>query len=123
MADKPESIRVAVPESFGPAFGEGEDRQWVERKVYIGRKVKTELSDLLEGFDYAENLAFDRLCEIFSTLFTAWKLMDEAGEPLPEPWENPKAFEALADASLDLFLWLSRVIHTPLGMLIVVPKN
>ena len=121
MADRPESIRVAVPESFGPAFGEGEDRQWVERRVYIGRAVKKTLHEGLN--DLYEDKAFKQLCKAYAGIFTAWSLTMASGEPLAEPWENPKAFESLADESLDLFIWLAGVVHAPLTTLITIEKN
>lgn len=118
---KPEGIRVAVPESFGAIFGEGKNRQWVERKVYIGRSSKKVLHDNLD--DLYEDKAFKRLCEVYADIFTGWSLTTASGEPLPDPWKNPKAFESLADESVDLIIWLSRVVHTPLAMLVTVEKN
>lgn len=120
--ERPQSIRVAVPESYGDAFGKGENRQWLERRVYIGRDVKGEIGDLLE-IGIGQQKAFDRLCEIFSNCITGWGLTTEDGEALPDPWQNPAAFDTLADVSLDLFLWCSRVIFTSLGMLVPVEKN
>jgi len=117
----PESIRVPVPESFGPTFGEGDDRLWVERKIYIGRSSKKMLHEGLNNL--YEDDAFKTLCEAYAEIFTAWSLTMASGEPLPDPWENPKAFESLADESLDLFIWLAGVVHAPLTTLITVEKN
>jgi len=111
-----------VPESWGDAFGGGENRQWLERKVYIGRDVKVEIGKLLD-IGYSQQKAFQRLCEIFSNCITGWGFTTEDGEALPDPWQNPDAFDALADISLDLFLWCSRAIHTPLHFLVSVEKN
>lgn len=122
MADKPESIRVTVPESYGDAFGQGEERQWTERRIYIGRDVKLEISGLLDQ-SYDERKAFERLCAILAEHHTAWGLTDEEGNPLPEPWQNPDAFERLADVSYDLFIWCTRVVNTPLAFLTAPEKN
>jgi len=117
----PASIRVEVPEEFGTAYtNEDGSRQWVERRQRIGKSlIKTfeRLSEL-----YTDDEAFEEARPVLATVFTDWNLEDDEG-PLPKPWGNPDAFDALLECDLDLSLWVLGLIVRPMADLIQPEKN
>ena len=117
---KPRSIRVIVPDYFGDGYGEGGDRQWIERSQRIGRDDIAELAGL-EGL-LTKKKAFKAACEKLSGAIVDWNLASEGGEPLPMPYGDPKAFEQLADDNWQLFQWVAEVLFTPLSVLVTPPK-
>lgn len=117
---KPPGIRVTVPDYFGDSYGEGDDRQWVERRQHIGRGKS--LSDFKGLGELKPEEAFETICERLPDYIIAWNLTDESGETLPDPWKNPEAFRALAEDNWELMLWLSEVVTSPLALLVRGPK-
>lgn len=120
MGDKPRGIRVPVPDYFGDGYGEGDDRQWVERAQRIGRgeiKVLAHLDGLLDS-----DKIFKQACEQLAENVVGWDLTTEAGEAFPEPYQKPDAFEQLADDNWQLFMWVSELLFTPLAVLVRPPK-
>lgn len=120
MSDKPRSIRVPVPEHFGDGYGDGEERQWVERAQRIGRQDIKALAEL-DGLLSSEQ-AFKQACEQLAENITSWNLTTESGDAFPEPYGNPDAFARLADDNWQLFMWLSELVFKPLALLVRPPK-
>jgi len=117
----PASIRIEVPEQFGSAYTNSDgSRQWVERRQRIGKSLVKKFEELDEF--YTDDKAFKNGCKVLATVFTDWSLCDDEG-PLPKPWGNPEAFDALLECDLDLSLWVLGLIHTTIAELIQPEKN
>jgi hypothetical protein len=118
--EKPQSIKVMVPTEFGTVY----EGQWVERVIRVSRddyKAIRQLEDAKVSWMRDDKLLAE-LSAILSHLFTDWNLEGEEG-PLPKPWEEPKAFEALAASDLHLFLWLLRKSLASVAELAEPAKN
>ena len=119
---KPAGIRIEVPEEYGSVYTNADgSRQYVKRRQQIGRAFHKELEGLTGLF--TEEKQFDKACKVFQWLFTDWDLADDSSGPLPKPWQNPKAFAALADMDLDLTLWVLGLIHTPMAQLLAMQSG
>ena len=119
---KPAAIRIDVPEEFGSVYTNADgSRQYVERRQQIGRGFHKELEDLTQLFTEEEQ--FDKACKVFQWLFTDWDLADDSSGSLPKPWQNPKAFAALADMDLDLTLWVLGLIRMTMAQLIALQSG
>jgi len=117
----PASIRVEVPEEFGSAYTNADgNRQWVERRQRMGKSLIKKF-EKLDKF-YTDDKAFKEGCKVLATVFTDWDLCDDHG-PLPKPWDNPDAFDALLECDLDLSLWALGLIHMTVAELIQPEKN
>lgn len=117
----PASIRVEVPEEYGSAYTNSDgSRQWVERRQRIGRSLIKKFEKLDKY--YTDDKAFKEGSKVLATVFTDWTLSDDEG-PLPKPWGNPEAFDALLECDLDLSLWVLGLIHTTVAELIQPEKN
>ncbi len=99
-----------------PLKGESHLEKWVERREQIGISVYRELSDLGSYFESEE--ALKRICQIYSEQILDWNLEDGMGKALPKPYQNPEAFEKLAEADSDCFLWVSTVIQMSIDQLV-----
>ena len=112
----PAHIRIEVPaEEFGDAY----EGQWVERRQRIGRDTHKRLEKLKI---FEEDKAFKGASKILATIFTDWNLEGDEG-PLPKPWDNPDAFEALMNSDMDLTLWVLLQVATPMAQLVQPSKN
>ena len=118
--EKPRTIRVVVPDYFGDGYGEGDDRQWIERSQRIGRDDIKELASL-DGL-LTSKKSFEAACKTISQAVVNWNLASEGGEPLPKPYGDPKALMQLADDNWQLFQWVAEVLFTPLSVLVTPPK-
>jgi len=113
---KPKGIKVLLPEDqFGSAYGEGTDRQWVERRQRIGRSLIDTLAK--SGNIYEDKAAFSKAAKVMANIFTDWTLEGDEG-PLSKPWGNPKAFEELVETDLDLSLWVFGIPFRPVSELL-----
>lgn len=100
----PDKIKIRVPEQFGSAYTNSDgSRQWVERRRQIGKELVKKFRQV-DQF-YADDKLSSEGCRLLANVFTDWSLCDDEG-PLPKPWHNPDAFDALFDCDLDLFLWI-----------------
>ena len=114
----PPSIRFHLPKEN---FGEWYEDQWLERVVKVGRGAFKALKEV--GLEYfSDDEALDVTADALAKVFTAWNLEDNDG-PLPQPWENPDAFVALANSDLNLFAWVVSWALQPLELLIGSEKN
>lgn len=122
---KPTGIKVPVPAEYGAIYGEGEARQYVERRQQMGRALIKELEELANLF--TEEKQFEKACKILQWVFVDWNLKGETreGNPfdLPKPWQNPKAFTALLDLDLDLTLWVLGLVTTPISQLLLMQSD
>lgn len=122
MAEKPLGIEVEVPEEYGSVYtNPDKSRQFVSRRQQMGKKlIKT-----FEGLTgiYTDEKAYKEGCKILGRVFVDWNLADSETGPLPKPWGNPAAFEALFDMDLDLSLWVLGLIHQPISELLSPEKN
>jgi len=102
--ETPAEIRVEVPPEFGEVYSTDGERQWVERRHRISVRIlqacEGKLFEVLE-----DEKAFQKLCENMGQVFTDWTIEGDSG-PLPKPWQNPKAFVALADSDYELLMWV-----------------
>ena len=120
MTDVPAGIRIDVPEEYGSAYTTNGERQWVERRQRMGRGLVKKLEDV-DVFT-SDSKAFKEGCKVLATIFTDWSLCDDEG-PLPKPWGNPEAFDALLECDLDLTLWVLEVLYMPISQLLAPSKN
>jgi hypothetical protein len=121
MAEVPVGIKIEVPEErFGDAYTKNGEREWVERRQRLGRKVLKQLAEL-ENI-YTDEEAFKLACPLLAQIFTDWNLSGDEG-PLPKPWANAEAFEALMDSDVRLMLWVIDLVHMPMSALLVPEKN
>lgn len=121
MTDVPASIRIEVPEDrFGDAYTTDGKREWVDLRQRIGRGVRQQL-EALENI-YEDKKAFKKLCQSYAQIFTDWTLSGDDG-PLPKPWGNPDAFEALMNSDTRLFLWLIELSYTPVSAFLSPDPN
>lgn len=116
----PPGVRVEVPKDFGFAYGTKEEREWVERRQRIGKSLIKEFEELDEF--YTDEKAFKKGCKTLGKCFTDWNLTGDEG-PLPKPWGNPGAFEALIESDLDLSLWVLGLIHQTMAVLLEEPSK
>jgi len=113
----PAHIRIEIPvEEFGDAYA----GQWVERRQRIGRSTVVELEGIKDVFKDPEQFA--KISEVLATIFTDWTIGGDEG-PLPKPWGNPEAFEALVESDLDLALWVLNLVPKPMLQLVQPSKN
>lgn len=118
--DKPQPIRVPVPEEYGAVY----EGQWVERAIRVSRDDYKAIRDT-EGGKVSwmrDDKLLASLSVALSHIYTDWNLEGDDG-PLPKPWGDPKAFEALAASDLYVFLWLVRICLSPVSELAVPPKK
>lgn len=116
--DKPQAIRVPVPtEQYGAVY----EAQWVERVIRVKREFYKGIRDVDVKF-MRDDEALAELSAILCHVYANWNLEGDDG-PLPEPWGDPKAFEALAASDLNLFLWIVRNALAPVAELAEPPKN
>lgn len=121
MADIPVSIRIEVPEDrFGDAYTADGIREWVERRQRLGRSLLRQLEELEKI--YSDEDAFKTACPLMAQIFTDWNLSGDDG-PLPKPWLNAEAFEALANSDARLWLWIIELIHMPVSSLLAPDPN
>lgn len=111
--------KVKVP---CPLAGDTHKEKFVERREAIGLNVYRRISELGGAFR-AEEEALEELYKILSTLILDWDLEDDTGKALPKPYENPKAFEALADTDADAFIWVLTVVQSPIDQLFEVEEE
>jgi len=110
-----------VPEEYGDAYMWADGiRETVTRRQRVGRKLLKRLDVLTKLF--TDDKAFKEGCKILAEVFTDWTLSGDEG-PLPKPWGNPQAFEALVDSDLELTIWVLRQIHVPITDLVKPEKN
>ena len=118
----PASIRIEVPEEFGSVYtNEDGSRQYVERRQQVGRSMIR----ALEALDalFTEEEQFEKACEIYKSIFTDWDLADSQTGPLPKPWQNAKAFEALMDMDMRLTLWVIGLVFTSMARLLDIQSS
>ena len=118
--EKPQSIRVAVPSEHGTVY----EGQWVDRAIRISRedyKAIRAVEDAKKPW-IRDDKQLAELSIVLSHIYTDWNLEGDDG-PLPKPWGDPKAFEALAASDLHLFLWLLRKSLASVAELAVPPKK
>lgn len=114
---KPTGIRVAVPDEFGSVYDNADgSRQYVERRQQVGKAAVAELKNLVELLKEEER--FEKVCEVFQSVYLDWDLADSVDGPLPKPWQNPEAFKLLIDMDINLALWTVGLIHAPMSRLI-----
>ena len=116
----PQSIRVMVPEEYGACY----EGQWVERGIRVKREHYKAIRDVQEREEsyLRDDEALTELSLVLASVYTDWNLEGDEG-PLPKPWGDPKAFEALASSDLSLFLWLVGKSLAPVASLAEPPKN
>ena len=121
MTDVPASIPIEVPEDrFGDAYTTNGKREWVKRRQRIGRGLLKQLEGIEDVFDDEE--AFKEICLIYAQIFTDWNLSGDDG-PLPKPWGNPEAFEALMDSDVRLWIWMVDQILMPMSAFLSPDPN
>ena len=113
--EKPVAIRVEVAAHLGDAYDGKEGRQWVERRQRVSGKYLRQLEGLSKKLTDEE--AFQDACKVLSKLFTDWTLEGDDG-PLPKPWKNSKAFQALYDSDFTLLVWVSGLVFLSVGDLL-----
>lgn len=114
--EKPVPIRVEVPPEFGEVYSTDGERQWVERRHRISvsmlKGCEGKLFELLD-----DDKAFKKLAENMAEVFVDWNIEDDDG-PLPKPWRDWKAFQALADSDYELLMWVWNLTFKSLGELL-----
>ena len=121
MTDVPASIRIEVPEDrFGDAYTTDGNRQWVDRRQRLGRGLLRQIEEL-ENI-YTDEEAFKAACPLLAQVFTDWNLSEDEG-PLPKPWKKAKAFKALMNSDVRLYLWIIELVHAPMSALIGTDPN
>lgn len=127
--EKPKGIRIEVPPEYGSAYtNEADDREdmivgereWVERRQRKGKSLVKGLQDIENIF--TEDKAFKEASKLLSQTFTDWTLSSDEG-PLPKPWGNAKAFEALLESDLEVMLWVIRTAYMRTPDLVQTEKN
>jgi hypothetical protein len=117
----PPGITLDVPEEYGDAYTRADGtRETVTRRQRIGRSILKRTDALTKLF--TDDKKFKESCKVLADIFTDWTLSGDEG-PLPKPWGNPQAFEALIDSDIELTLWVLRLIHTPISELVKPEKN
>ena len=116
MKEKPAAIRVEVPAEYGLAYDSGDGRQWVERRQRISGLVLKGLRAVIKN-PFTDEEAFAELAKILATVFTDWDLEGDDG-PLPQPWENAKAFHALFESDYRLMDWVGSLPFSTVGELL-----
>jgi len=71
---------------------------------------------------YSDEDAFKAACPLLAAVFTDWNLSGDEG-PLPKPWRNAEAFQALMDSDVRLMLWIIELVHTPVSSLLIPDPN
>lgn len=121
MKEKPASIRIEVPEKYGLAYTSEDGRQWVDRRQRVGGpglKVLDSLGQKLTQMDdKAFDKAFEQIKKVLADVITDWNLEGDEG-PLPKPWQEPKAFQALYDSNFGLLMWVGSLPFQAVGELI-----
>lgn len=104
-----------------PLAGESHKGKWVERSEMIGIPIYRRMREL--GGFLTEEETLKELCKVVSEVIVGWNLEDDTGKPLPEPYNNPEAFEKLAEIDSDAFIWILGVINTNIDALVEPPKK
>lgn len=112
---KPKGFRIVVPKEYGDVYGEGDSREWIERRQRIGRPIILEFAGIKKFL--TDKKAFEKGCKLLGRIFSDWNLTGDYG-PLPKPWENAEAFKALIDSDQDLFLWVVSTSYKSIAELI-----
>ncbi|MBU0791785.1 MAG: hypothetical protein KKC55_15145 [Gammaproteobacteria bacterium] len=116
MKEKPVAIRIEVPEKFGPAYDSEDGRQWVERRQRVSGAVLKKLIEVTKNI-LSDEKAFAEVAKVLAKVFPAWNLEGDDG-PLPQPWENAKAFHALFESDYRLMDWVGSLPFSTVGELL-----
>lgn len=119
--EKPQPIRIEVPEDCGTVY----EGQWVERAIRVSRddyKAIRAVESARKTNWMRDDKLLSRLSGSLAHIYTDWNLEGDDG-PLPKPWREPKAFEALAASDLHLFLWVLQKSLAPFGQLVQPDKK
>jgi len=118
--EKPQPIRIDVPGEFGTIY----EGQWVERAIRTSRDDYKKIRQIEKSTAswLSDDRALANLSAPLSHIYTDWNLEGDDG-PLPKPWGDSKAFEALAASDLHLFLWVLRKSLAPFSELAEPPKK
>lgn len=108
--DKPEAERIYIPTK---RFGSVYDGQWVERRREYDHQLGLWAFHVTTAPLYRNHVSA-KLNLIATEIFTDWNLSGHEG-PLPKPWQNAKAFEALMNTDLTLWIWLLQLAAQPIG--------
>jgi hypothetical protein len=121
MTDVPVSIQIEVPEDrFGDAYTTDGEREWVARRQRLGRGLLRQLEEIEDL--YTDEDAFKAACPLLAQVFTDWSLSGDEG-PLPKPWQNAEAFEALMNSDVRVMLWVIELVHAPVSLLLAPDPN
>ena len=103
MKEQIPAIQIPVPEDFGDAYDGTEGRQWVQRRQRVGGTGLKQIEKLSEKI--SDDKMFKVICDVLSEMYLDWNLESDEG-PLPKPYKNRKAFEALFESDFSLFMWV-----------------